>query len=246
MTDRDPDRPPQLTDEELDRLLTVADDALERQIRARSDVDALLTGLFDAVPPAPGANDWPSVARVRLRSIIAALYRADILAAELHAVYPDKARARGLAGGVTDAFTCARVDDLATVPDLLRLLTVATARALATSLSRTVTTDHLLESYLSAVIARLIRTLGQALAETGDLAVELDRLAAPDATATMDLCGMDLSRQRVSPIDVLFDFIWDDATIWPAGVNVNVLESSVTLGDGRYRIITKSDLRPCG
>ncbi|SDL54180.1 hypothetical protein [Nonomuraea jiangxiensis] len=226
-----------MTDEELDHLLDSASATLSKRVKSSTNVNILLTNLLDVRPEKLTPELTPFMVHVRLRQIIADLYRATILTNCLAKIIPTSEQLGSVSKAVSAAFDKASSDDLDEVADLVRLLNVATARALAAAMSPIATNDLLLEAYLSTLIGALISTLGRGLARASDLAIDLPRISedAYESTAR-DLCGADLSNHDFGSIQILYDFVWDDQTKWPAALASQAKKNSVPTGEGTYRI----------
>lgn len=226
-----------MTDEELDRLLGSAGAVLEARVNARSDVDVLLSNLLDVRREPSMPEPTPLMARVRLRRIIADLYRAEVLTNSLTKVMPEPERLGDLSEAVAAAFAKASTDDLGEVSNLALLLNVAAARALSVTMAPIATEDILFEGHISALIKSLVSTIGRSLARASDLAMDLPRIPrVGDEEASRDLRGLDLVNHNVGSVQILFDFIWDTRTVWPPALEKEAKMHSYALGDEIYRI----------
>jgi hypothetical protein len=227
-----------MTDEELDRLLDSASSTLAIRVKNSTDVNSLLTNLLDVRPERLTPEPTPFMAHIRLRQTIADLYRATVLADNLIKIIPTSERLDSVSKAVGAAFVKASADNLTEVAELVRLINVATARALTAAMFPAATNDVLLEAYLSTLTGALVSTLGRSLARISDLAIDLSRILEEDAdeSATRDLCGADLSNRDVGSIQILYDFTWNDQTIWPAALAAEAKKNSVQIDQGTYRI----------
>ncbi|WP_143591625.1 hypothetical protein [Thermoactinospora rubra] len=226
-----------MSDEQLDHILASASATLTSTVKNSTDVNVLLGRLLGIRPDKSLAALQPFMARIRLRRILGELYRAEVLTESLVKIAPDSEILASVSSALRLAFVKACADNFEDVEDLVHLLNVAVARALAATMSPTETNDTLLEGYISALLRALVIALGRCLSWASDLAIDLPHIPkANNEIATRDLCGVDLCRHEIGSIQMLYNFIWDEKTVWPAALENQARNKSDLIGNGIYRI----------
>jgi hypothetical protein len=229
----------ELTDRELDLLLTTANQELLEHIQATADPDRTLTSIMAMNTPASGHETPQALAAltIGMRSKAINLDRALGLASDRGRAL-DRAFALDLAGDLASARDLA--SDLASDFDRARHLALnidgARARDLASDLNHARARALDLASDLASVrdlASTLDLDLARDLAHASTLAHDLARNLQ---TQQVDASGADLSDLEIGHMDALNGIIWTPQTTWPSNIAEQVRAQSEEIKPGVYQI----------